>query len=124
VRGPFEGNDTGGIIPWTPETHQAQHDIADEHCGRYRKIHRITSVHARYGDYITFGCYWPRGVDPNRTIIGSAYERPRGPPALDEIVGSLRSARRTNSWRPVCRPVMRSSITAALTGNSCTCLPP
>ena len=69
---PFEGNDTGGIIAWTPETQQAQHDIASEHCERYRKIHKITSIHARYGDYIAFGCYWPRDVDPNRTIT-SAY---------------------------------------------------
>jgi hypothetical protein len=70
---PFEGNDTGGIIAWSPETHAARHEIAHAHCARYRKMHSITSVHARYGDYIGFACYWPRGFDPNNTIIDSAY---------------------------------------------------
>ncbi len=70
---PFKGNDTGGIIAWSPEAHQLRHEIAGEHCARYRKAHRITSIHARYGDYIGFACYWPRGVDPNNVIIESAY---------------------------------------------------
>ena len=70
---PFEGNDTGGIIASSPDTYRLRHEIAREHCARYRKIHRITSVHPRYGDYIAFACYWPRGFDPNYTIIDSAY---------------------------------------------------
>jgi hypothetical protein len=61
---PFKGNDTGGIISWTPEAEIARHEIAAEHCARYGKIHRITSNHRRYGDYIGFSCYWPRGAEP------------------------------------------------------------
>jgi hypothetical protein len=70
---PFKGNDTGGIIAWSPEAHQYRHAMAAEHCARYDKLHRITSVHARYGDYIGFACYWPRGLDPTRVIINRAY---------------------------------------------------
>jgi hypothetical protein len=51
-------NDTGGIIPWTPENHRARHAIAAAYCARYFKIARITSVHAQYGDYIGFVCRW------------------------------------------------------------------
>jgi hypothetical protein len=66
---PFKGNDTGGIIAWSPDIHPARHQVAAEHCARWGKVHRITSVTARYGDYIGFECYWPRGVDPHRVII-------------------------------------------------------
>lgn len=52
------GNDTGGIIPWSPETHRQRHAIAAAHCARYFKYARITSVHAQYGDYIGFVCRW------------------------------------------------------------------
>jgi hypothetical protein len=58
------GNDTGGIIPWSPYVHPYRHDIAAMHCARYNKAYRITSVHARYGDYIGFVCFFPRGYDP------------------------------------------------------------
>ena len=57
-------NDTGGIIPWSPENQIAMRAIAGEHCGRYDKVFRITSVHPRYGDYIGFKCFFPRGYDP------------------------------------------------------------
>jgi hypothetical protein len=60
---PFEGNDTGGIIAWSPDAHRFRHEIAGEHCARYNKLHRITSVHPWYGDYIAFSCYRPRGVE-------------------------------------------------------------
>jgi hypothetical protein len=62
---PFKGNDTGGIIAWSPETHELRHQLAAEHCA-YQKTYRITSVRARYGDYIAFRCYWPRGADLRR----------------------------------------------------------
>jgi hypothetical protein len=60
----FVGNDTGGIIPWSPETRRLARDIAAEHCASYRKFARITSVHARYGDYIGFECVWSRSARP------------------------------------------------------------
>lgn len=61
--GPFEGNDTGGIIAWSPQAWHHRHAIAGDHCLRYGKRHRITSVYAHYGQYIGFACYRPRGRD-------------------------------------------------------------
>lgn len=60
------GNDTGGIIPWSPENQHAMRDIAGDHCARYNKRFRITSVHRQYGDYIGFVCFFARGYDPVR----------------------------------------------------------
>jgi hypothetical protein len=57
IRG-IKSNDTGGIIPWTPETQTEAHAIAAERCARYDKYARITSVHAHFGDYIGFACVW------------------------------------------------------------------
>jgi hypothetical protein len=51
-------NDTGGIIPWSPEAHRLRHAIASAYCARYFKYARITSVRAQYGDYIGFACHW------------------------------------------------------------------
>jgi hypothetical protein len=68
---PFEGNDTGGIIAWSPEAHRHRHAIAADHCAQYGKVHRITSVAPRYGDYIGFACYWPRGS--SGVILRRAY---------------------------------------------------
>jgi hypothetical protein len=53
-----KSNDTGGIIPWSPETQAAAFAIASERCARYNKYARINSVHAQYGDYIGFACVW------------------------------------------------------------------
>lgn len=69
---PFEGNDTGGIIAWSPQAQRYRHEIAADHCAQYGKIHRITSVHSRYGDYIGFACYWPRGTGGS-VIVRRAY---------------------------------------------------
>ena len=70
---PFVGNDTGGIIAWSPEADHFRHDIAGEHCIRYGKIHHITSRPRRYGQYIGFACFWPRGHNPAQVIVRSAY---------------------------------------------------
>ena len=58
------GNDTGGIIPWTPENQHNAHVIASELCARYNKYARITSVHAQPGDYIGFRCVWSPHTRP------------------------------------------------------------
>lgn len=63
---PFEGNDTGGIIAWSPYVAHVYRDIAAAHCARYYKAAQITSVHARYGDYVAFRCHFPRGYDPRK----------------------------------------------------------
>jgi hypothetical protein len=68
---PFKGNDTGGIIAWSPETHRLRHELAAQHCSYYDKTYQITSVRARYGDYIAFRCYWPRGS--GGVIVRRAY---------------------------------------------------
>jgi hypothetical protein len=66
--GPYvlRGNDTGGIIPYTPAPRSAFLDIAAIHCARYNKLARITSIHRRYGDYVAFACAFDRSYDPVR----------------------------------------------------------
>jgi hypothetical protein len=61
----INGNDTGGIIPWSPALRAyGYHAAAQAHCEGYHRVARITSVHARYGDYVGFACEFPRGYDP------------------------------------------------------------
>jgi hypothetical protein len=60
----FKGNDTGGIIAWTPEVASSYKEIAAAHCWRYNKVAFITSVHPTYGDYVGFVCAYPQGYDP------------------------------------------------------------
>jgi hypothetical protein len=61
----INGNDTGGIIPWTPELRAyGYRDAAQHHCAGYHKLAHITSVHPRYGDYVVFACQFPRHYDP------------------------------------------------------------
>jgi len=66
VAGPgpgLTGNDTGGIIQWTPETDQIYREIAAAHCARWNRLAGITSVHRAYGDYIGFQCIYDRRFD-------------------------------------------------------------
>ena len=64
----INGNDTGGIIPWSPALRAyGYHAAAQAHCEGYHRVARITSVHARYGDYVGFECVFPRGYDPVKT---------------------------------------------------------
>lgn len=51
------GNDTGGIIPYSPEIEASYEDIAATHCARWYRMAKVTSVHRKYGDYIAFVCY-------------------------------------------------------------------
>jgi hypothetical protein len=60
----FKGNDTGGIISWTPEIAYSYKEIAAIHCWQYNKVAFITSIHPVYGDYVGFVCAYPRGYDP------------------------------------------------------------
>ena len=64
--GPYglKGNDTGGIIPWTPVVELVYRQVAADHCARFAKIARITSVHRRIGDYVGFTCRFDRYYDP------------------------------------------------------------
>jgi hypothetical protein len=64
------GNDTGGIIPWSPEIADVYRNIAAAHCARFDKVSVITSVHDWYGDYVGFRCFFPRGYDPRKGEFG------------------------------------------------------
>jgi hypothetical protein len=63
--GPYvTGNDTGGIIPWSPQNERDAPALAQAHCARYNKYARATSIVRRYGDYIGFECVWSPLVRP------------------------------------------------------------
>jgi hypothetical protein len=51
-------NDSGGIIPWSPDNELAALDIAQKSCARNDRFAVITSVHREYGDYIGFRCQY------------------------------------------------------------------
>src|SRR5207245_11287512 len=67
------GNDTGGIIQWTPETDHVYKDIAAAHCARWNRLAGITSVHRTYGDYIGFQCIYDRRFDPRKAGVPGIY---------------------------------------------------
>jgi hypothetical protein len=56
------GNDTGGIIPYSPDLEGVYERIADDYCARWHRLSHITSVHRVYGDYISFVCIDKPGV--------------------------------------------------------------
>ena len=69
--GIVQGNDTGGIIAWSPAIDSDYRQIAADHCARFDKVPVITSVHKIYGDYVGFRCYFPRGYDPRKGIFAA-----------------------------------------------------
>ena len=68
VHGPT-GNDTGGIIPWSPAAERDALDIAQRNCGQFHKYAAITTIHREYGDYIVYDCRWepPRRIRRHQT---------------------------------------------------------
>ncbi len=50
------GNDTGGIIPYSPALEGVYEKMAQDYCARWRRSSHITSVHRVYGDYVSFVC--------------------------------------------------------------------
>jgi hypothetical protein len=50
------GNDTGGIFPYSPANAGIYVRIAADHCARWHRLAHITSVHPRYGDFVSFVC--------------------------------------------------------------------
>ena len=81
-----EGNDTGGIIPWSCENEAMAPQIAAAYCARWDKYPRITSVHRQYGDYIAFNCLW------------SPYALPYGLPAVRTRTSCHVAPERTRLW--------------------------
>lgn len=53
-----KGNDTGGIIPWTPENEANAFQIASAQCAHWNKFAVATSLHRQPGDYIGYRCVW------------------------------------------------------------------
>ncbi len=51
------GNDTGGIFPYSPEVEGIYKDIAEAHCARWARLAKVTSIHRKYGDYVSFVCH-------------------------------------------------------------------
>jgi hypothetical protein len=60
----IRGNDTGGIIPWSPWVKHTYRALASDFCAQYYKVAHITSVHPWYGDFVGFTCAFPRHYDP------------------------------------------------------------
>jgi hypothetical protein len=50
------GNDTGGIIPYSPAIEHVYRDMAADHCARWGRLSHITSVDRHYGEYVSFVC--------------------------------------------------------------------
>ncbi len=51
------GNDTGGIFPYSPNVEPIYQQIAADHCARWRRFAKVTSIHRVYGDYVAFICF-------------------------------------------------------------------
>ena len=60
----YKGNDTGGIIPWSPENEKNAFEIAENNCKFWNKFPVATSIHRVPGDYIGYACVW----DPPRVV--------------------------------------------------------
>jgi hypothetical protein len=56
------GNDTGGIIPYSPAVEGSYRQMAADYCAHWHRLSRVTSVHREYGDYISFVCVDRPGV--------------------------------------------------------------
>jgi hypothetical protein len=51
------GNDTGGIISYSPNLDRAAYrEIATDWCARWGRLSHVTSMHLVYGDYVSFVC--------------------------------------------------------------------
>ena len=51
------GNDTGGIIVYAPALTRGAYRLwAADWCARWGRLSHITSMHRRYGDYVSFVC--------------------------------------------------------------------
>ncbi len=51
------GNDIGGIFPYSPDVEPIYRHIATDHCARWGRFAKVTSIHRVYGEYVGFVCY-------------------------------------------------------------------
>ena len=65
-----KSNDTGGIIPWSPENEKNAFAIAEANCKWNGKYPVATSIHRVPGDDIAYKCVWdpPRRVRARRIV--------------------------------------------------------
>ena len=63
------GNDTGGIIQWTPDVEHSYKEIAVAHCARWHRYAGIASIRHAYGEYISFQCVYDRRYDPRKAEL-------------------------------------------------------
>jgi hypothetical protein len=58
------GNDTGGIIPYSPDIRDVRvyRQLAADYCAQWRRLSHVTSMHRKYGDYVGFVCMDRPGV--------------------------------------------------------------
>ena len=65
-----KGNDTGGIIPWSPENEKNAFAIAESNCRFWNKYPVATSISRVPGDYIGYSCVWdpPRPAAHSRRV--------------------------------------------------------
>jgi hypothetical protein len=77
VYGP-KGNDTGGIIPWSPANESMAMQLAQENCGYYKKYAVIRTIHRVYGDWISYECQFdPPGFIAPRAVVVEGAAEPR-----------------------------------------------
>jgi hypothetical protein len=51
------GNDIGGIIPYSPELKVGVYrEMAASYCAHWGRLSHVTTVHRKYGDYVSFVC--------------------------------------------------------------------
>jgi hypothetical protein len=58
--GGLSGNDSGGMLPYSPENRVIARDAAYQHCAAYGKVPYHLVVYPKYGQYISFSCRFPR----------------------------------------------------------------
>ena len=66
-----KGNDTGGIIPWSPENERDSFAIASRKCAWWNKYPAATSISRMPGDYISYKCVW----DPPAPAVTARHQR-------------------------------------------------
>jgi hypothetical protein len=59
--GVYRGNDTGGIIPWSPQNEAHAVEIAAQHCSWWNKVGRVTDGVRSPGHFINFVCFHDYG---------------------------------------------------------------
>jgi hypothetical protein len=74
VYGP-KGNDSGGIIPWSPENEMMAYDLAQAQCGYYNKYAVATSIQRGPGNYIAYKCVWDPPVRTPRRRLDAVIEK-------------------------------------------------